>query len=484
MNITDPLRRNARLAPDAVAIECPDGSHVSYRELDRAIDCCAARAIDLGLRAGCIVSAQLSDPYAMLTLVLGMARAGVAIASSQLPEAHLSASLVGPGAPGHPSVRNVVVGEQWWNERSERERVAAMPAVRDGNALFRIFMSSGTTGTAKFAAMSHARMAERVYLREFVARLPEKPRLLCSISGGTNIGFGSFLQVLWKLGTVVLIAGHEPLTSVLERQRVNVLVCAPVTLQQLVNSIPAVAGRIGTLDTVIAAGSALSDRLFDVARERMCENIVSLYGSVEAGAIASAPKSVLWGRQGAAGFVLPGIEMQAVDEAQQPVPAGTEGLLRIRGATCIDGYFGDPAASASVFRDGWFYPGDTGSIGADGLLTLGARASDVINSGGNKVSPHVVEEVLMSVPSVRDAAAFGFPDPQGVTRVWAAIATQNNGPPDHATLEAVCRKHLGSTAPVMFLHLPRIPRNENGKILRDELRSIAMRAVQRRASAH
>ncbi|HVO86897.1 MAG TPA: fatty acid--CoA ligase family protein, partial [Casimicrobiaceae bacterium] len=348
----------------------------------------------------------------------------------------------------------------------------------------RIFSSSGTTGVPKFAAVSHAMMLERVYLRSLVARVPAQPRVTCSISGGTNIGFGTFLQALWQRGSVVLMSQQDNVGAVLERHRPNVLVTAPVTLQQLVAMIPAIAGPMRGLETVIAAGSALSDGLYDIARQRLCPYIVSLYGSVEAGAIASAPKNVLYQRAGAAGYVLPGLEMQAVNEQGEALRAGEEGLIRIRGATCIEGYFGDPASSASVFRDGWFYPGDTGSISADGLLTLGARASEVINSGGNKISPQVIEELLMSVPGIRDAAAFGLADPMGVTRVWAAIATYDNAPPDHNALDAKCRQHLAAAGPSMFIQVPQIPRNENGKILRDELRRIATAAMQRQRQVH
>jgi acyl-CoA synthetase (AMP-forming)/AMP-acid ligase II len=97
-----------------------------------------------------------------------------------------------------------------------------------------------------------------------------------------------------------------------------------------------------------------------------------------------------------------------------------------------------------VFRNGWVYPGDVGSEAEQGLVTLGGRSTEVINSGGNKVNPTVIEDVLKSFPGVRDAAAFGVPDALGNAHVSARGSAD---PPASPAIRspAVALHHRGVT---------------------------------------
>jgi acyl-coenzyme A synthetase/AMP-(fatty) acid ligase len=161
------------------------------------------------------------------------------------------------------------------------------------------------------------------------------------------------------------------------------------------------------------------------------------------------------------------VAVQAIDADGEPLPTGTEGILRVRTDTCVASYFGDATTSASAFTDGWFCTGDTGTVSSDGLLILSARTGDVINHGGDKVSPRIIEEVLLSQPGIREVAAFGAPDASGVVRVWAAIVTE--GPVDIPALTATCNRELKHNAPHFIMKMKTLPRNEAGKVLRDRL---------------
>ena len=99
------------------------------------------------------------------------------------------------------------------------------------------------------------------------------------------------------------------------------------------------------------------------------------------------------GGRGATGYVAPWAELEIVDHNDRPVPAGSEGIVRIR-ATCQGApYPPERAAENTSFRDGWFYPGDLGRYETDGLLVLTGRTSEVINVGGLKLAPEVIEEI-------------------------------------------------------------------------------------------
>lgn len=272
----------------------------------------------------------------------------------------------------------------------------------------------------------------------------------------------------------------EQLGSRAERHRVNSLVVAPIALQRLLPALPRDSGPLSMLEQIEVGGSALPRSQYDLARQRLCANIISRYGATETGFVAAAPMHALQGHPAAVGFVDPQVEVQAVDADDNPLPPGTSGTLRVRSDGCATAYLGDPAASARVFRNGWVYPGDEGALSADGLLTLMGRSNDVINQGGIKVSPETIEDVLLSLPAVREAAAFGVPDALGVMRIWAAIVP--NGTPDMKALVSLCRERLKRSAPTSILCLRKLPRNEAGKILRNELRGMAIAARTRRRS--
>ncbi len=478
MNITDPIRKHAQANPDATAVIRKKGRTVSYREFDRMIDFVAAKVQGLGLGAGALVGLRSRRPYPDLCFRLALARLGVGMAPPTMPAGALAVCLTDGDAPEKPGMKFESIGRLWSADLAPSAVVPAVPSHQDGAAVCGLFPTSGTTGTPKLVAVSHDVMAHRISTRAAVRPLTADARLLCIIGPGTAYGLLRRLGALWAGGTVVMTMRSEDILSSVDRDHVTHLAMAPFSLDRLLKGLPDRAMPRPFLREIEIAGGALPPRLRDVAHERLCANICSQYGATESGPVAGAPVLSLRSHPGAVGFLLPGIEAQAVDADDQPLPPGTEGTLRVRSGGCAHAYAGDPAASAKVFRHGWVYPGDVGTVAPDGLLTVTGRADDVINQGGAKVSPQAVEEVLLSVAEIADAAAFGFPDAMGVMRIWAAIVP--NGPVDLAAIRTFCRERLQNRAPTAFLKMKALPRSETGKVLRDELCRKAAVAVARR----
>ncbi|CAA7390927.1 unnamed protein product [Spirodela intermedia] len=105
-----------------------------------------------------------------------------------------------------------------------------------------------------------------------------------------------------------------------------------------------------------------------------------------------------------------GVEMAVLSEDGEPQPAGGKGEVCIRGPNVTKGYVRNPEANKAAFRFGWFHTGDLGFMDSDGYLHLVGRIKELINRGGEKISPVEVDEVLLSVPGVSQAVAFGVPD--------------------------------------------------------------------------
>jgi acyl-CoA synthetase (AMP-forming)/AMP-acid ligase II len=150
----------------------------------------------------------------------------------------------------------------------------------------------------------------------------------------------------------------------------------------------------------------------------------------------------------------------------QDVVTGEEGEICISGPGVIDGY--DNGASATSFQDGWFRTGDLGYLDSDGFLFITGRIKDVINRGGEKISPREVEEVMLAHPSVRDAAVIPEPDPiYGQHPVAYVVLDPHQGSDPIAGIREHCAKQLSAyKVPERFEQVAELPRTKTGKIRR------------------
>ncbi len=479
MNITDPIRRIAQLSPDAEAV-IHFGETVTYGKLNGVIDALAARMLRMGLGPGDAAGVLVSNGYGHVVLALALARIGAAAVTSRavmegVGGVPLKIRFVDAVPATGAVAGSVTVDDGWWGTPPDAGPVPSVPSHPDGKAICIVVSSSGTTGFPKAMALSHDIMRTRVFVRWLAIRVPYHTRQICTLGLESHYGFSSILRVLWTGGLVVTAVNWNDMHAAIPRHLINCLVMSPAQLHMLLGVLPEEAGPFPSLDAIEIGGSTLPPRLAAQAKARLCANIHSAYGAAEAGNMASAPLAVLERHPGAVGFVSPGIEAQAVDADHRPLPAGIEGIIRIRSENCIDAYLGDPEASAKAFRDGWFYPGDAGSVSGNGLLAISGRTNEMINVWGVKVSPQAIEDVVLANPEIREAAAFAMPNAAtDAQEIWVAIVQSK--PVDMDALHAHCVQRLGPRAPKSILLVNALPRNENGKLLREQLIGMAISA--------
>jgi acyl-coenzyme A synthetase/AMP-(fatty) acid ligase len=264
-------------------------------------------------------------------------------------------------------------------------------------------------------------------------------------------------------------ANAEVTLQAFELYKIQCLVMSPAALGEFAEYYERFPTHQGNVQLILSGGSLISRALADRVRSRICSNLVTFYGATEVHGIAAAPVQATQDIPGAVGYLLPGMTVEAVDSSGASLPRGQEGLLRVRGPFSISGYLNDESASRSVFRDGWFYPGDIGTVTADGMLIIGGREKSVLNLGGDKINPELVEHVLAAAPGVSDAAAFAIPNALGNDELWSAIVWSGKVPNETA-LQAHCRTNLPVRfQPVHYITVTAIPRNQFGKIERGRL---------------
>jgi acyl-CoA synthetase (AMP-forming)/AMP-acid ligase II len=147
------------------------------------------------------------------------------------------------------------------------------------------------------------------------------------------------------------------------------------------------------------------------------------------------------------------------------LPPGATGEVSIKGANVFGGYEGNSEANAKSFTNGWFRTGDQGTLDDDGYLTLVGRIKELINRGGEKISPREIDEMLLQHPAVAEACCFAIPDRVYGEGVAAAVVLKNAA--TEKDLIAHCRSSLSDfKCPTTIYILDAIPRTATGKIQR------------------
>jgi long-chain acyl-CoA synthetase len=238
----------------------------------------------------------------------------------------------------------------------------------------------------------------------------------------------------------------------------------PQLLAELLAAPPGALPHDDAIMLIVGAG-LMTQAQWRAARERLTSDVRALVGSTEAGSITltpiEAPQDLAWHQ------VIPGCELQVVDEQDQPLPAGRMGAVRVR-QNGVDGYLGDPATSRDFFRDGWFYPGDLGILRDDGRLSLQGRVTDVINVMGDKIGVAPIEAALQEALGAQAVCVFSAPGADG-EEVHVAIHPGVPVTPD--ALRAALAAALPGLAQVRVHPVQGFPRNHLGKIERGTLKA-------------
>jgi acyl-CoA synthetase (AMP-forming)/AMP-acid ligase II len=160
-----------------------------------------------------------------------------------------------------------------------------------------------------------------------------------------------------------------------------------------------------------------------------------------------------------------GPEIRIAGPDGQALPAEAVGEVWLRGPTVVRGYLGDPAITAANFTDGWLRTGDLGTLSAAGDLIIRGRIKELINRGGEKISPERVEGVLASHPNILEVAVFGVPDKLYGETVAAVIVPRGGAAPTPAELSVFCRERLAAfEVPAGFQVASELPHTAKGSL--------------------
>ena len=344
-----------------------------------------------------------------------------------------------------------------------------------------IMYTSGTTGRPKGAIRSHQSYAlfylinavEFGFGREDVG-LAVMP--MCHVN---SVFYGFVFTYLGATAVVYDRKSFDPehLLGVLAGERITFTSLVPTHYLMMLSLPPAVRARhdLSRVEKLLVSSApARRDTKLSIMESFPNSRLFEAYGSTEAGLVTLLRPEQQFDKLGSIGREIVGTgRLRLLDAEGREVPEGEVGELFARTPTAFDGYWNQPEASARAFREGYCTAGDMARRDGDGFYTLVDRKSNMIISGGEKVYPSEVEQVLAGHPDVGEVAIIGVPDPKWGEAVLAVVVPRPGREPAAGGLIDHARRQLaGYKCPraVAFIRDEEMPRTATGKILHRLLR--------------
>ncbi len=488
--LLEAFARSLRGAAAVPALELGDGATTAtldFGTIESRAGAMAGALVRRGLRRGDRLAVQLANRVEVIELFLAALRLGVVVVpvnvlyrsrelqhlvSDARPRAVVTTADLAPLLP--PGT------DAWLVDALAREAAEAPPGPvapdldldLDEASPALIVYTSGTTGRAKGAVLSHGNLAANTRTLLAAWRITAEDRYLAvlplfHVHGLVN-GLCCWLASGCRMRLVPRFE-HARAQALFEAFRPTLFFGVPTIYLRLMELPEPAARSIGARTRLFVSGSApLPVRVFQAFRDRYGHAILERYGMTEVLMAIGNPYDGER-RAGSVGLPFEGVEIRIVDGEGRDLPAGATGELLVRSPSVFSGYWGQPAASAAAFdAAGFFHTGDLASRGDDGYVTLRGRASELILCGGFNVYPREVEDVLLEEAGVREAAVVGAPDERRGERPIAFYA----GEADPSVLEQACRRQLASfKVPSRFVRVDALPRNALGKVVKSLLGS-------------
>jgi len=491
------VRASAARNPEGEAVVCGE-RRVRWRELDALVERYAAGLAGAGLEPGDRVAVMLDNRLEFLLAVLATVRAGgvavplgarlgpadvAYIVGHATPVLAVTAAEWRPRFPERSSLRRILlVDAPAGSDDAFARLLAAWPGllpILEPEAAMMIVYTSGTTGKPKGAVLTHVNFVHTCLHYLYALGIDQPQRGLLVIPATHIAGFGPVTSVMLACaGTVVMVREFKAraVLEIMAREQITFAVLVPAMYQLCLMEPTLAEHDLSHWRYGVYGGAIMPPAVIQRVAERLPGlRMINAYGATETCAVCTIiPPELTKEAPASVGLPLECDELVVMDEAGRPVPDGEPGELWIRGANVSPGYWRDPEATARAFHDGYWKSGDVGSRDARGLLYVHDRLKDMVNRGGYKVFSAEVENALMAHPGVADCAVVGVPDPVLGERTFAFVARCDPAL-DAAGLRAFLLARIADYKVPDHWHVGDgpVPRNQNGKLQKAEVRRIA-----------
>ncbi len=490
MNLPQLFQPSLQQAPERTALEFA-GLTRTFGQIDADSNRLARRLLADGLAPGDRIAVYMKNSPELITVYLAAVKAGfiftpinILYKGGEIAHILLDAeprALFADGSSGarlsplladRPAIR--LYHPEELSELLEGQSPKALESAPTSADLAALVYTSGTTGRPKGAMLTQANFVANTRSLIDAWRLVPEDRLLLALPLFHVHGLGNGLHTWLALGfrTRLLERFHkETIVDELLGFRPSVFFGVPTMYERLLRTPPDKAREIGSSMRLFVSGSApLPAATLARFEDLFGRRILERYGMSETLMNTSNPYDQER-RPGSVGPPLPGVRISIRDpKTGAPLDDGETGEIHIQGPNVFTGYWRRPEATADAFTaDGFFRSGDLGARSPDGYITIEGRGKELIISSGFNVYPREIEEFLMQLPGVHEAAVVGLPDPIKGEAPAAFVVTDEGL--DLETLAKACQDGLASfKAPKRFVQTDCLPRNALGKVQKHKLR--------------
>ncbi len=335
--------------------------------------------------------------------------------------------------------------------------------------------TSGTTSRPKIVPISHANICLSAGNTRDAIRLSAEDRCINVMPLFHSHGLvGTLLSSIISGATVVVPSGFEARAFFgwMEEFRPTWYTAVPTIHQAILDMAAACRSTISKcpLRLVRSSSAPLQSHTRAGLRATFGVPVIDTYGMTEAsGQITSMPLADDERKAGSVGIGA-GAQVAIMDEKGTLLGPGEAGEIVIKGDSVVKGYENNPAANANAFTNGWFRTGDQGCMDEEHFLYLKGRIKEIVNRGGNKISPLEIDEVLAGHPAVGQAATFAVPHATLGEDVAAAVVLREKGGASEKELRDFAFTHLADyKVPSRILVVEEIPKGPTGKLQRRAL---------------
>ena len=441
---------------------------ITYAMLAEATLTAEAKIADLKLLPGSIIGICVSSPirhFALLSAIIRGGHTGISVYKvGDIAALGVSAACVLTEKLDFlPAFRQVVADDGWF--ASTNRLAAATSRPRDENDVLRIEFSSGTTGRPKALDMTAHLMASRNSERLYLHSLFPWSRASSLMDVQSGWGLRNVAAVLSAGRSVLLHTSHVDALKIGVVYHVDCLMGSVGQLTGLVEIQKADPVPNLGLKAVITAGSVIGQRQIEDICMFLSPNVISFYVSTEAGLIAFAEGHELLRNPRSAGPLVPWVDVRIEDEAGALQPLGVSGVLKVRPFYGFAKPHGGKSPDLESAENDWFTPGDLAILHEGDMLEIVGRIDELINIGGVKRAPEIIDAAIKRHPAILDCAAFLLPMKDGGVCLAAAIMTAQ--PVDLIDLLNWCAaQEIGVR---QLFNVSELPRTTTGKIKRHEL---------------
>ncbi|MEW6755220.1 MAG: AMP-binding protein [Candidatus Latescibacterota bacterium] len=482
------------VTPEKTALITETSSH-TYREVIRAADGTVRALRDLGVQPGERVGLSAENSLFWVASYLGILRAGaVAVPFYPTLEAEQFAALVELTEPRAfcvqerylrqfadrypPEVSLVLPSAEAARRHGRRGRVVApepadpVPStpVDECKDLAALMFTSGSTGTPRAVMVSHRNITANTDAIIASLALGGDDRIMVVLPFHYCFGTSLLHTHLRANASLVLnnrFAFPQVVLDHMEATACTELAGVPSTYQILLRNSTFPERRFPRLRKLQQAGGKLPDRFIAELRAAHPDaDYYLMYGQTEATArLSCLPPRDLEARPGSIGRGIPGVTLQVLDEDGCPVPPGVTGEIVARGDNVTLGYWRDPEATRQTHRGGALWTGDLAKLDEDGYIHVVDRAKDFLKPFGHRVSSKQIEDHVVEIADVVEAAVVGVPDDLMGEAARAFVVLRRQASVSAEDILAHCRHRLPPYAvPREVVVLPALPRSAGGKV--------------------